>query len=146
MKRNGKYICNRCGCKIDTANDLDCMEVKAFQFKSISEIEPSVEMRSLIDVDDYGSRNKFFRVSDATKYHYCGKCMNKLMQYVYSYEFKKPPITEEVVRCGDCERYLTSSCPMSYIEKKTLQFVDMRNDFFCGYGERKSKDDKRGTT
>ena len=68
MKRNGKYICNRCGCKIDTANDLDCMEVKAFQLKSITEREPSVEVRSLVDDD---GRNKFFRVSDATKYHYC---------------------------------------------------------------------------
>ena len=23
-KRSGKYICNRCGGKIDTAHDLDC--------------------------------------------------------------------------------------------------------------------------
>ena len=30
-RKAGKYICNRCGRKIDTANDLDCVEAKTFQ-------------------------------------------------------------------------------------------------------------------
>ena len=124
-KINGKFICNRCGHVIKTKEDLDCQAVKMFQAKSISECcsEPD---------------EKYSRVDTATTLHFCGNCIQDLLShYVYGYEIKKPPITEEVVYCKDCKRQLTSECPLSFIEKQTLQFVDMRRNFFCGYGERK---------
>lgn len=125
-KRSGKYICNRCGCKVDTANDLDCTEVRMFQSRSITEIGS-------------GPEEKFTRVDAGTKLHFCGRCMQDLLShYVYGYEYKKPPIAEEVIYCRECRKHLTSECPLCFIEKQTLQFIDMRNNFFCGYGERKS--------
>lgn len=124
-KKNGKYICNRCGCKIDTVRDLDCTEIKMFQSRSITEIGG-------------GPEEKFYRVDTATKLRFCGRCMQDLMShYVYGYEYKKPPISEEVIYCRECKRHLTTECPLCYIEKQTLQFIDMRNNFFCGYAERK---------
>ena len=129
-KRNGKYICNRCGCKIDTAHDLDCTEVRMFQSRSITEVGGE-------------HSEKFSRVDTATKMHFCGRCMQDLLShYVYGYEYKKPQITEEVIYCRECRKYLTAECPLCYIEKQTLQLIDMRNNFFCGYAERKQSCEK----
>ena len=117
-KRNGKYICNRCGCMIDTANDLDCNEVKMFQSRSITELGS-------------GAEESFSRVDSSTKLHFCGRCMNDLMShYVFGYEYKKLPIAEEVIYCYDCKRHLTIECPLCYIEKQTLNFIDMHGNFF----------------
>lgn len=128
MKRRGKYICNRCGKVIDTENDLDCMELQMPKGRDM------YEGRS--EPDTFG------RIDTATKLHYCGKCMDMLMShYIYSHEFKKPPIAEEVITCRECVHQLMASCPLCYIEKKTLQFIDMRGDFFCGYAERKDNND-----
>ncbi len=125
-KRSGKYICNRCGCKIDTANDLDCTEIRMFQSRSITE-------------RGSGPEEKFTRVDAGTKLHFCGKCNQMLMShYVFGHEYKKPPIAEELVRCEDCIHRLMSDCPLCYIEKQKLCFIDMRGDFFCGYGERRA--------
>ena len=123
-KRNGKYICNRCGCKIDTAHDLDCTEVRMLQSRSITEVGGE-------------HSEKFSRVDTATKMHFCGRCMQDLLShYVYGYEYKKPPITEEVIYCGDCKKYLTSKCPLCVIPNQALRPIDKRNNFFCGYAER----------
>lgn len=122
-RKAGKYICNRCGRKIDTANDLDCVEAKTFQTKSITEMGS-------------GPEDKFTRVDKATKLHFCGKCMDMLMQYVYDYEYKKPPISEEIVRCRDCVRRYKSECPLYINNNGKQKYLDNRNDFFCGYGER----------
>ena len=122
-KRNGKYICNRCGCMIDTANDLDCNEVKMFQSRSITELGS-------------GAEESFSRVDSSTKLHFCGRCMQDLMShYVYGYEYKKPPISEEVIYCRECRRYLTTECPFYSVKEK-------RNNFFCGYAERKQSCEK----
>ena len=43
----------------------------------------------------------------------------------------------EVVRCGDCKHDCTTLCPLAYIEKQTLQFINHDADFFCAKGERK---------
>lgn len=126
-KRSGGYICNRCGCTIDTAIDLDCVEVKMIESRGITELGS-------------GPEEKFTRVDHPARLHYCGRCMQDLMShYVYGYECKKPPITEEVVYCRECRRFLTAECPLSFIEKQTLQFIDMRSNFFCGYGDRKEE-------
>ena len=44
----------------------------------------------------------------------------------------------EVVRCKDCVKDGMTVCPISYIEKQTLCFVNHSPDFFCGAGERKT--------
>lgn len=47
----------------------------------------------------------------------------------------------EVVRCKDCIHDGLSTCPLCYIESKTLVFVNHDQDFYCSYGERRAKDD-----
>ena len=46
----------------------------------------------------------------------------------------------EVVRCRDCAKHGLFTCPICYIENKTLQFINLSPDFFCGEGERKDGD------
>ena len=46
----------------------------------------------------------------------------------------------EVVRCRDCAKLGLFTCPICFIENKTLQFVNISPDFFCGEGERKDGD------
>ena len=48
----------------------------------------------------------------------------------------------EVVRCKDCARDGLSDCPICYIEKQTLQFINHDPNFFCGYGERRAAIEK----
>ena len=43
----------------------------------------------------------------------------------------------EVVRCEDCVHDNTTACPLCFIEKHTLQFINHDAEFFCGKGERK---------
>ena len=46
----------------------------------------------------------------------------------------------EVVRCRDCAKDGLFTCPICFIENKTLQFVNISPDFYCGEGERKDGD------
>lgn len=43
----------------------------------------------------------------------------------------------EIVRCKDCARMNRYDCPMCYIENKTLQFIAVEPNFFCGKGKLK---------
>ena len=43
----------------------------------------------------------------------------------------------EIVRCKDCVRMGRYDCPMCYIENKTMQFVAVEPNFFCGKGKLK---------
>ena len=42
-----------------------------------------------------------------------------------------------VVRCRDCVYDDTIECPLCYIEKKTLTWINHDGDFFCAKGKRK---------
>ena len=46
----------------------------------------------------------------------------------------------QVVRCRDCAKLGLFTCPICFIENKTLQFINISPDFFCGEGERKDGD------
>lgn len=41
----------------------------------------------------------------------------------------------EIIRCKDCVYLNRNDCPMCYIENKTLQFAEVKPDFFCGKGK-----------
>lgn len=41
----------------------------------------------------------------------------------------------EVVRCKDCVKLNHNTCPMCYIENKTLQFAEVKPNFYCGAGK-----------
>ena len=41
----------------------------------------------------------------------------------------------EIVRCKDCIYLNRMDCPMCYIENKTLQFVEVKPNFYCGKGK-----------
>lgn len=43
----------------------------------------------------------------------------------------------EIVRCKDCVKLNRHDCPMAYIENKTLQFVAVEPNFYCGKGKLK---------
>lgn len=43
----------------------------------------------------------------------------------------------EIVRCKDCVKLNRYDCPMCYIENKTMQFAEVKPDFFCGAGSLK---------
>lgn len=40
----------------------------------------------------------------------------------------------EVVRCKDCVKLNRQDCPMCYIENKTLQFAEVKPNFYCAKG------------
>lgn len=44
----------------------------------------------------------------------------------------------EVVRCRDCTKNVLFTCPICFIENKTLQFINHSPDFYCGEGERRT--------
>ena len=48
--------------------------------------------------------------------------------------------TVEVVRCRDCAKDGLFTCPICFIENKTLHFINHSPDFYCGEGERKDGD------
>ena len=41
----------------------------------------------------------------------------------------------EIVRCKDCVKLNGHDCPMCYIENKTLQFAEVKPNFYCGKGK-----------
>lgn len=43
----------------------------------------------------------------------------------------------EVIRCRDCAKEGLTTCPMCWIEKHTLIFINRDPDFYCGEAERK---------
>lgn len=47
-----------------------------------------------------------------------------------------------VVRCRDCVHDGLLTCPICYIEKHELIFVNHDPDFFCAYGERREGSDE----
>lgn len=46
----------------------------------------------------------------------------------------------EVVRCRDCAKDGLFTCPICFIENKTLHFINHSPDLYCGEGERKDGD------
>ena len=44
----------------------------------------------------------------------------------------------EVVRCRDCAKDGLLTCPICFIENKTLQFINHSPYFYCGEGERRT--------
>lgn len=59
-----------------------------------------------------------------------------------SVEIKAAPTVDavEVVRCKDCAKDGLFTCPICFIENKTLHFINHSPDFYCGEGERKDGD------
>lgn len=47
----------------------------------------------------------------------------------------------EIVRCKDCVKLNRHDCPMAYIENKTLQFAEVKPDFFCAAGRLTEQED-----
>lgn len=59
---------------------------------------------------------------------------------VYVQDIDEAPTVDavEVVRCKDCTKNGLFTCPICFIENKTLQFVNHSPDFYCGEGERRT--------
>ncbi len=47
----------------------------------------------------------------------------------------------EIVRCKDCVKLNRYDCPMCYIENKTLQFAEIKPDFYCALGRLKEQEE-----
>jgi len=50
----------------------------------------------------------------------------------------------EIVRCKDCVKLNRHDCPMCYIENKTLQFTEVKPDFFCAAGRLTEQETENG--
>ena len=48
----------------------------------------------------------------------------------------------EIVRCKDCVYLNRNDCPMCYIENKTLQFAEVKPNFYCAKGRSREEGDK----
>ena len=53
--------------------------------------------------------------------------------------YKSKSLFVEAVRCKDCEKNGLATCPICYIEKQALQFINHDPEFYCAYGERKGR-------
>lgn len=49
------------------------------------------------------------------------------------------PDVVKVTRCKDCVYNGVHTCPLCYIEKQALIFINHDPEFFCGYGEAKEE-------
>lgn len=63
----------------------------------------------------------------------------ELMGTVRQLEKERDKLTKknrgvEIVRCKDCIKLNRHDCPMCYIENKTLQFAEVKPNFYCGKG------------
>ena len=70
----------------------------------------------------------------------------ELMGSVRTLEKERDNLTKknrglEVVRCKDCVKLNRHDCPMAYIENKTLQFAEVKPDFFCAAGRYTEQED-----
>lgn len=45
----------------------------------------------------------------------------------------------EIVRCKDCIYLNRNDCPMCYIENQTLQFAEVKPNFYCCKGKLKEE-------
>lgn len=41
----------------------------------------------------------------------------------------------EIIRCRDCVKLNRYDCPLCYIENQTLQFAEVKPNFYCAKGE-----------
>ena len=67
------------------------------------------------------------------------------LEYVFKWLSEEFEIVENtvsdlvnVVRCRECVKDGLSTCPICFIEARTLRFINHDPDFYCGSGERKS--------
>ena len=67
------------------------------------------------------------------------------LEYVFKWLSEEFEIVENtvsdlvnVVRCRECVKDGLSTCPIWFIEARTLRFINHDPDFYCGSGERKS--------
>ena len=70
----------------------------------------------------------------------CANTIDKLRKKVNCYEayFDSKP-QENIIRCKDCKHDGLISCPIAYIEKQTLCFINHDAEFYCAKGEIKKK-------
>lgn len=63
----------------------------------------------------------------------------ELMGTVRQLEKERDKLTKknrgvEIVRCKDCIKLNRHDCPMCYIENQTLQFAEVKPNFYCAKG------------
>lgn len=51
---------------------------------------------------------------------------------------RQPPVdADPVIRCKDCAKDGITTCPMCWIEKHILQFINHDPNFYCGAAEKR---------
>lgn len=80
-------------------------------------------------------KTEYQRVAElATQY---ANVIDELRKKVNCYEAYFGDKPHEIVHCKDCKHDGLISCPIAYIEKQTLCFINHSPDFYCARGERK---------
>lgn len=82
---------------------------------------------------------EYQRVAElATQY---ANTIDRLKKKINCYEAYEAYLNDKpqknIIRCKDCKHDGLISCPIAYIEKQTLCFVNHDADFYCARGERK---------
>lgn len=73
------------------------------------------------------------------------KRVAELMGSVRTLEKERDKLTKknrgiEIVRCKGCVYLNRNDCPMCYIENKTLQFAEVKPNFYCAKGRLKESE------
>ena len=92
-------------------------------------------MARLIDADKIVNGIALYMAENA----YLNDTPLDALKMVANWITEAPPVDAvEVVRCRDCAKDGLFTCPICFIENKTLQFVNHSPDFYCGEGERRT--------
>ena len=92
--------------------------------------------KRLIDADAFCKSNVFVCGGFAEEQYWNGYT-DALDRVEEALEYFPEVDAVEVVRCRDCAKRGLFTCPICFIENKTLQFINLSPDFYCGEGERK---------
>ena len=94
-------------------------------------------MAKLIDADKIVNGIALYMAENA----YLNDTPLDALKMVANWITEAPPVDAvEVVRCRDCAKDGLFTCPICFIENKTLHFINHSPDFYCGEGERKGGD------
>ena len=93
-----------------------------------------MEEKRLIDADKiYDAIERRYQVSSGIEH----RCERDFLDLICASDTVD---AVEVVRCRDCAKDGLFTCPICFIENKTLHFINHSPDFYCGEGERKDDD------
>lgn len=72
----------------------------------------------------------------------CAMCMSMNSPFDQFPRYRNRDLVR-VVRCKDCVLNGLVHCPLTFIEKRELIFINHDPEFYCAYGEREGEDNEQ---